>query len=483
MRFTRHKAYFIILLPILIYFHFRGLIVHDEGYVLNSADKLLRGLIPYKDFHYSYTPLSIFLTTASFILFGSSIFSSRILMLLLSLISCLLIYYIVKMSAKKDLYAFLAVIAYIAWGPNHINFAWPVMFVLPLTLLSIYLTLLYSRTKHSFLPFTIGLVLFGAFLAKQNFGIIFLPIFVHFLTFYKNQFQKILQLVYGYVWGVILFIIYLLATQSFEGFLSDFYAFTIKKVIINQDITTSILFIDTPIQTLFRAGIYFVLPVISVLSICILIYRKKYQLIFIPTITFIYFVVGMRPTSDYVHLVPLLSLVGLPSAILVNKLPLPFVKAAMYITLVVIITAGFQTSLFKGYYRWDIPLSENNSYLKGKAGIYTNSKFFSEYNEIKSEVDNYSFDGDYIYFDTYSPLLYFLLDRPQPNPYDFPGFISDNEYQELSVYSLVAKDVKVVFLTERTPNTQVRNYVDKKYKYIKKIGDYYLYVKLDMTDS
>ncbi len=477
MRFTRHKAYFIILLPILIYFHFRGLIVHDEGYVLNSAEKFLQGLIPYRDFHFSYTPISIFLTTLSFLIFGSSIFSSRILMLILSVASTLLIYKIVKLTAKKDLYAFLSVLLYISWGPSHINFSWPVMFVIPFALLSIYLTLLYSTTRIYFLPFLVGFLSFMVFLSKQNFGIIFLPIAIHFIIFNKDKFQKVLELFYGYAWGIIIFVLYLLTTQSFPGFISDFYTFTIQKVLINQDITTSILFIDTPIQTIFRAGLYFVLPLLSVLCIFILIYRKRYQLVFVPTITLLFFVIGMRPTSDYVHLVPLLSLLGLPAAIIINKLPLPSVKAAMYVLLVTMIATGFQTALFKGYYRWDTVLSENNYFLSDKANVYTNRKFLSEYSDIKSAITSYSQEGEYIYFDTYAPLLYFLLDRPQPNPYDFPGFIPDAEYQQLSIYSLVAKDVKIVFLTDRNPNTSLRKHVIEKYTFIKKIGDYYLYLK------
>ena len=98
----------IFLLPILFFFHTRGVITHDEGYILHSAEKVAAGLNPYGDFRFVYTPGSILLTALSFKVLGVSILSSRILMLLFSVASCFLIYKCLHLSTRSKVYATIA---------------------------------------------------------------------------------------------------------------------------------------------------------------------------------------------------------------------------------------------------------------------------------------------------------------------------------------------------------------------------------------
>ncbi len=137
----------IILLPILIFFHTRGIVTHDEGYIIYSAEKVLNGLVVYRDFDFVYTPFSIFLTSLSFKLLGTTVLSSRILMIILSIASSFLIYKTVILATRNKFYATLAVSIFIAWGPNHLNFAWPVMFSIPASLVVCYLLLKFLETR------------------------------------------------------------------------------------------------------------------------------------------------------------------------------------------------------------------------------------------------------------------------------------------------------------------------------------------------
>ena len=49
------------LLILLSFFHLKGIIPYDEGWVLHPAVRFLQGDVPYKDFHFIYTPGSIFI--------------------------------------------------------------------------------------------------------------------------------------------------------------------------------------------------------------------------------------------------------------------------------------------------------------------------------------------------------------------------------------------------------------------------------------
>src|SRR5260370_5071902 len=81
---------------LLIFFHIRGVIYNDEGYILNSALRILHGQVPYRDFDFAYTPLSIFTTAIFLKIFGVSVFSGRFASFTISLLSAFAMYNILK---------------------------------------------------------------------------------------------------------------------------------------------------------------------------------------------------------------------------------------------------------------------------------------------------------------------------------------------------------------------------------------------------
>jgi hypothetical protein len=474
-----YLLFFSSLFLILLFFHTHGLIIHDEGYILNSAQRIFTGQTIYKDFHFAYTPLSPYFISLAFILFGDSVLASRIMMILLSFVSSILVFSIIKRVTKRDIYAYLATSLYVAWGPSHINFAWPVMFVLPPTFFICYLILIYIDTRKKLIPFVVGLSSFVVFLFKQNFGIVLIPVITSFLLIRPIKKTHFINIIYGFIWGVILFTIYLLLTNSLLAFLMDFYNYTIEKVLTQNGLTTPFIYYDSSLLRMAGRTLIYLSPALfSLLTIVLLIYRKRYFLLFLPLMVLLFYVIGIRPTTDYVHIVPLLSLVGIPIVISINQLPLSWVKLIGYTMLLVLIFFGFETALYKGYYRWDIPLIRNTAFLDApKANVFTNQIFKQDFISLKTIVDKRTTKNDYVFINTYTPLLYFLLDRRQPTGYDYPNFTDTATYQKSVIYSLIIKKVPIVILLNNMETTPLDKYIHSNYQLLGKVGQYFIYEK------
>lgn len=96
------------------------------------------------------------------------------------------------------------------------------------------------------------------------------------------------------------------------------------------------------------------------------------------------------PTTDYDHLVPLLSS---------SEILLPFLTNVKirwwypcYLCLTVIfIFAGLYTAWDKNFYRWNTPLAQNTFYYHSSRGnIYVDQKSFQELSYITSYIRNHT---------------------------------------------------------------------------------------------
>src|SRR6266571_1517587 len=93
----------LLFLIILVFFHFRGVIFYDEGYILNSALRVAHGEVPYRDFDVNYTPFSFLIVTVFFKLFGESVFAGRLAALTVSLFSLFALFKILQLITKNNL--------------------------------------------------------------------------------------------------------------------------------------------------------------------------------------------------------------------------------------------------------------------------------------------------------------------------------------------------------------------------------------------
>ncbi len=481
MKLSYLSILLLFLFPFFVFFMTRGIITHDEGYILFSSEKLINGLLPYRDFHFVYTPLSLFLTSLSFIVFKTSVLSSRILMIAIAMLSSLLIYKLVILSTKNKLYATIAVLIFAGWGPTHINFSWPVIYSIFTGLLTCYLLLKFLSTRIISFLVLAGLSSFLIFLAKQNFGIAFMiPIVTFFIIPNARSTKYIFPFLFGYIWGFIFFALYLLQTQSFAPFINDLYIFTLKRIIIDSKLTTQFIYQDSLLKMILRTTIYLLPAITSAAAFVLLLIRRRFHLLYLSLFVVVFYIAGIRPTTDYIHLVPLLSLIGIPIALFLRYNISSTIRLLILLFSFFIIILGFQTALFKGYYRWDSPLIDHNFfYNNSKVNIFINGKTNYEFTELTRIVDEKTKKGDYILVNSYSPMLYFVTQRQEPtkNNYLTAGVDPEGYYKEV-LGNLVAKKVKVVILDHNSINSlPIKNFLLVNYHHEKTVQDFDIYFR------
>jgi hypothetical protein len=479
MKLSYLKILLIILLPILVFLHLRGVIFYDEGYILNSSEKILNGLLPFRDFDFAFTPLSIFLTAISFAILSPSILSERILMLIVSLISCIFIFKTVYLATKNRFYGTLSTLIFVSWGSAHINFAWPVMFAIPFGILVCFCFLKFWETNLSRYLFLAGVFAFLVFLCKQNFGVAILFPFLAFLIF--SNFWKKINLIsvflYGYIWSFIAFTLFLLQTGSIKGFVNNFYVYTIQRILINGSLNTGFIDKSSFILSLLKLLLYLLPFILSLISIFILNRRNKYIYVFLPIFVIAFYLLGIRPTTDYDHLVPLIAMFGIPIALILRFSVNYNFKTLMSLFSIILIIAGFQTALFKGYYKWESPLSKNNNFIKNpKVNIFVDDKYEYEINSLSEVVDNNSPKNGYIFVNPYSPMIYFVTNRKEAVKSNILlKEVDETRYYQKAMGELIAKKIPLVILgTEKTPDF-FKTFIAKNYHLLKTVESYKIF--------
>ena len=115
------RAMLVVFVAGLAYFlsYMRYGFAYDEGYLLDSVEKILGGQVIYRDFHHTYAPGGFYLVAALFKIFGQNIMVERALFAVLEALKCALAFGIVRTIAPSR-FAYLApVLLAIAPGPWH----------------------------------------------------------------------------------------------------------------------------------------------------------------------------------------------------------------------------------------------------------------------------------------------------------------------------------------------------------------------------
>ena len=120
-KLTPSKTALLIFLVSLAYFlsYMRYGLAYDEGYLLDSVERILDGQVIYRDFHHTYAPGGFYLLAALFKIFGHNILIERAVFALLEALRCALAFLVVR-TVTKSRFAYLApVLIVIAPGPWH----------------------------------------------------------------------------------------------------------------------------------------------------------------------------------------------------------------------------------------------------------------------------------------------------------------------------------------------------------------------------
>ena len=171
----------------------------DEIWSYGFSDNIVNGLIPYKDFNMVITPFySILMAIPMFINNNLLIFHIEN-----SIIITLFIFITYKL-IKEKVFLILPLLIF----PLNITFPNYNFFILFLFILLIYLE---KNNKNDLL---IGVLLSIIFLSKQSVGIFLIPVSLYYIGKKKN-----LKRFIGFIIPNVLFIIYLLITNSYKEFI------------------------------------------------------------------------------------------------------------------------------------------------------------------------------------------------------------------------------------------------------------------------
>lgn len=172
----------------------------DEIWCYGFALNISKGLVPYRDFNMVITPLYPFLTSI-FLLFSKNILMFH---LGIALIITLMSYFIFDLIDKKAWIVFM--VFFLLGGAFFPGYN---------ILIFLFLVLLIWLEKKKSNDLVIGIIIALAFLTKQSVGLLFLiPTFI-----YIKDLNKVFRRLLGFLIPILIFLIYLLLTNSLMNFI------------------------------------------------------------------------------------------------------------------------------------------------------------------------------------------------------------------------------------------------------------------------
>jgi len=439
------------LLVVLLLIHTRGLIPYDEGWFLQVGRRMYQGELIYKDFSFLYTPGGVYVNYLAYKLFGVSVLASRLMALFNSFVAISSLLVIARFLKLKLWLAVSLPLLYIFWGPAHINFIWPVMLCLTTAVVSGAIWLTQSRSKAIWWwVFLTGVLSAMTLIFKQNFGLAIglTNTFFLFLPTPYRKFKYWLAHLFGYLSLLFLQLAYWVHTKTLSWFLDD-----MQDILVNKIVKRGIFSSPLPWQypgpwfyQLAKFSFYLLPLIISLLTIGWLWKRKKFTWMFLPAVSFTYYLLSIRPTTDYVHLAPLLTLSSVSLILLIHILNKSIFRKIVVSLMVALLLLGGYSAIFLNYYRWETPLKlQSNWIAHPQVLISTDAKQeqiitdLTNYFKIEAKSENHLF----IY--NFSPIYYLILDKKNPTRYEYlhSGVVDDRMEQEV-VMSLQKHRVKYI---------------------------------------
>lgn len=425
-------------------FHNRGLTVHDEGYILDAAWRFTQGEVPYRDFFVQYTPGIVFTIGGLFKLTGPSVLAGRLLMVIIGgLISLLL--YITSRSLIPSL-------LFLTWGMSHLNFPWPTWFALLFMLLSL------ATNKK---PFLSGLFASLTFLFKQNFGLA--TILAHLL---------VRPSLFGLILPFLPVILYFLNHQALPDAIQTIFGFNLRYAREGIMATSFPWPNFTSINAVGKTFFYY-FPLILLGFYGVKLFRRRLSQI--QTTTFIYlglfFVSGLRPTTDILHV----------SLIYPSLFPLiSFLKPKYaWILFIPVFSLGLVKLYLKPYAGFEAPYLRQTHPITVLGETLFADDRAAVLPQVIDAINGRTILGEPIFVYPYAPMLYFLSGHP--NATRFPiatvDYLTPNQQQEIT--SQLASVNLVVLQHSLKPGKSqiVYDYLVDNFQAAAQIGDYQLLLR------
>jgi hypothetical protein len=159
----------------------RGWVPHDEGYLGQTAERVLYGELPHRDFDEGYTGGLTYLNAAAFRIFGTNLSSIRYVLFLFVLAWIPALYYVASQFASTPIACVLTLLG-VAWSVPNYSAALPSWYNLFFATFGLAALLLYLRVQKRLWLFTAGLCGGISFLFKLS-GLYFVAGVLLFLVF------------------------------------------------------------------------------------------------------------------------------------------------------------------------------------------------------------------------------------------------------------------------------------------------------------
>ena len=438
----------------------------DEIWSYNFANQISRSLLPYKDFNIITTPLLPFIA-GLFLKVYNSLFTMRILSIIVSTSSMFLVYKILdKLNIKLSvLLTILISIFYFNYYYLEYN-----NLCLLLNLFIIYLELLLkdSNKKHLFIGILAGLV----FLSKQTVGLLTsLAIMLYQIIInYKNKKvlnSNLLFRLIGIMIPTVLFIIYLL----FNNIVSEFIDYTILGIstfsnkigylnlITGGNIIIKILAIIIPLSYLFMLYTY--------------IKKKDNKILIIGGLSIAMFSL-VYPISDVTHFCVAI-IVNLIANIYTLSLYIKLnnknmIKYSSLISMVILLGLSGYTYI------------RNNNQYKSTLNHFKGLPISKSLEDEIIDIDNYIKNNNNVYIlDSKAALYMISIDRYNKN-YDL--FMNGNFGKDgiNSMLNNIKEDNNSIYLINnkkknwQTP-LEITDYIENNFNKIDEIYNYNIYKK------
>ncbi len=449
---------------------------------MESSYLVFLGKVPYKDFLFPYTPLTIWLGGLVFKVAGVGILKLRFLALLASSATVLAGFWIARKIANIKI-AVLSTAAILVWCFPQNNFLWPSSLAVLPFFITILFTLRWIEKRQKKFALLAGISVALTILTKQNLGFSLLVAILLSQLYLKTK-NKIHLKIWPFLVGMVIILIpsclaLIITNPKLAGFrelafrslnagggtiLSTKYPsinFVLGNPAGNLKSLAKLFLYYSPFLLMLSAliagirGIKFN-PSVSVVLVC--------GTIFSLTMTW--------PTADLAHFT-----FGVPVLILaftsISSIPQKTTQLVSLYYILFFLVIGLYKTFFMNYYTFETPYLrlQRNVYIRGEK-IRVDEKHAIIINQLNQYKETL-FKDKTIFVHPYAPMVYFVLDKipPIPNLYTQEGLISKNSIRS-DIQSLdVAKPDFVIVEKWREMDSEITRFIKTNYRPVTSIWD------------
>ncbi len=439
LRYSLIFIYFFLCLQILFQM-FMGDLVYNYGF----SYAITRGEIPYVDFNMIIPPLGALIYAIPLKIFGVHLIVLNLFQALL----CTVMFYLLFKLFDKKAYLLLILSAITLPIPLPTVFFEGYNFIL---LFELILLLYLEKIKAN--DYLIGLVLGLSFLTKQTVGLcLCLPTLYYLFKDYK----KVLKRIGGFLIPIIIFIIYLLITNSFNGFIDQcflgMFDFTKKN---GSELTWYVIFSI----------------ILIIINICLIIKDKKninnYYILAFSSI--------LLPLFDHLHVASYMFCICI--------LLLSFYNVSKTVSInCFLICLSLPIVWFLFYFNFKMPIFSHDNHYEGYIfNTYNYNKTQSVSNYIKNNKDKkFIILSEWAYYIKVVNDLdiepYDLINKGN-NGYNSTKKIIDKINNEKDVYFMICVPEYNLNKNSQQLDKDVLKYVIDNYKVVDSFNNYLVYYK------